>query len=256
MAFEPQLARAERLIWSVLRGARVTHEVEQSPEAIRRLDLESLAKDVDFVLLAGGMSRVPAVARLIERVLPGVEVHAQAGKNIPADEAIVTGLGETAAYERINLHRPPFDFVLEYDDGGARESTTVYSAYSPFYPPYFAAQRSSLYYEWRLRDGAMPSSGQGLLRIYTPGGDPIQLRVEDAEGSVEIPFGHVSPAVRIYPNGRVVVVDGKKRTTTFLVPRWPVIRGKDHAILVARHAEKQRPPTLDNSWMRDPLFLH
>jgi molecular chaperone DnaK (HSP70) len=254
VAFDPQLRRAEELVWAVIRGARVTHEVPQTPSQIRRLQQQDLAMDVDFVLLAGGMSRVPAVASLVERILPGVELHLDAG--IAADEAIVAGLAETAAYERINLHRPPFDFVLEYVKAGELISLPVYDAYSPFYPPFFAMQRDILYHEWRLRNGELPSTGYGFLRVYTPGGEPVHLQIDDSNGAVKVPFGHISPAVMIHPNGLVAIVDGRRSTTSFMVPRWPVIRGKDHAILYARKSQHERQPVLDRPWMNDPLFLH
>lgn len=253
-AFAPQLQRAEQLVWAVLRGARVTHEVELSPASIRALSTDSLAQDVDHVLLAGGMSRVPAVARLIEALLPGVDLHLDAG--MAADEAIVAGLAETVAYDRINLHRPPFDFVLEYADHGRRVRLPVYDAYSPFYPPFFAMQREILRHEWRPAKGDLPRSGCGFLRIFTPGGEPVHLQFEDEHGAIRVPFGPHPPAVMIHPNGRVLIVDGKRHRSEFLVPRWPVIRGKDHAVLYAKRSEKARRPTLDRPWMRDPLFTH
>lgn len=253
-AFAPQLERAERLVWEVLRGARVTYEVEMPPAEIRALSEAALAQDVDFVLLAGGMARVPAVARLMERLLPGVDLHVDAG--VAVDEAIVAGLAETRAYERINLHRPPFDFVLEYVHQGALQRVPVYDAYSPFYPSFHAWQRDVLRHEWRPRAGALPTTGCGFLRIFTPGGEQVVLQVEGEEGAIRVPFGHRSPAVMIHPNGRVVIVDGHQVHASFLVPRWPVIRGSDHAILTATRNKQARKPTLDSPWMRDPLFNH
>jgi len=255
IAFAPQLRRAEELVWAVLRGARVTHEVQLTSSEIRRLPKEDLAKDVDFVLLAGGMSRVPAVARLVERILPGVELHSDVG--VPADESIVMGLAETTAYERVNLHRPPFSFVLEYVSDGQVQSVPVYDAYSPFYPPYFAMQRDILYHEWR-GDQRWPRQGFGLLRLYRPGGESLDLRFEDDEhwGAVRVQFGHRPPAVLIYPHGKIVITDGAGRTTSFRIPRWPVIRGKDHAYLQARHLERSRRPEITDPRYNDPLFLH
>lgn len=252
-AFADQLGRAEQLVWSVLRGARVTHQEVLSPAEIRALPQAVLARDVDHVLLVGGMSRIPAVTRMIERVLPGVDLHLTAST---ADEAIVAGLAETVAYDRINLHRPPLDFVLEYDEGGQHRRVPVYEAYSPFYPPYFAMTRSILYHEWspHLRD--VPRQGTATLSIYTPGGELLPLRIDDTEGVIQVRFGHRPPSVRIYPNGRVVVVDGRGRVTELLVPRWPVIRGKDHAFLLAQRNEKATPSLVERPYMRDPLFNH
>ena len=255
VAFAPQLRRAEDLIWAVLRGARVTHEVQLKPSEIRRLSREDLAKDVDFVLLAGGMSRVPALARLIERLFPGVELHDDVGA--PADEAIVLGLAETTAYEGINLHRPPFSFVLEYADAERVVTVPVYEAYSPFYPPYFAMQRDVLYHEWRGSERDFPRRGHALLRVYRPGGEGLDLKFESDEhqGAVRVAFGHHSPAVLLYPNGKVTILDGVGRTTSFRIPRWPVIRGHDHAYLQARQVAMAMRPEITGASQRDAFFL-
>ncbi|MCF6376427.1 Hsp70 family protein [Nocardioides KLBMP 9356] len=255
-AIRDQLTRATHLVWAVLRGAQVTHEVAKAPDEIRAIPLETLAEEVDFVLLAGGMSRVPSVARMLASLFPHAEISSDAG--VASDEAIVAGLAETASYERVNLHRPPFHFVLEYEDkDGVEHATSVYEAHSPFYPPYQAMQRSSLYYEWRPPRGALPAVGAGLVSVFTAGGERARLSIDGADGDgFVLRFGPNPPAVLIYPNGRVLIVDGKGSRTEFLVPRWPVIRGKDHAVLYANKRGDSRAPLVERSWMKDPLFLH
>ena len=256
VAFAPQLRRAESLIRDVLRGAHVTYEERRSPSEIRSLQLEDLAPDVDFVLLAGGMARVPAVAEMMDRLFPGVELHTDVG--VPTDEAIVAGLGETVAYERVNLHRPPFSFVFEYVANGLKHSVPVYDAYEPFYESWWAMQRDILYHEWRPQRGALPEAGQGWLRIFTAGGEPVGLRLagETDLGAVKIPLGHVPPAVTIHPNGRVSIQDGRRHHVAFRIPRWPVIRGADYAVLELQRIEDARRPTISKPWDNDPLFLH
>jgi actin-like ATPase involved in cell morphogenesis len=256
LAFHGQLTRARSLVWAVLRGAQVTHEVTKTPAEIRAVPLESLAIEIDFVLLAGGMARVPSVGRMLAEMFPRAEVSSDAG--VPSDEAIVAGLAETASYERINLHRPPFHFVLEYEgQDGVERATPVYEAHSPFYPPYQAMQRSSLYYEWRPQRGLLPSIGEGLVSVFTAGGERALLSIDGRDGhGFVLRFGPNPPAVLIYPNGRVLIVDGKGGRTEFLVPRWPVIRGKDHAVLYAQKRADSRAPMVERSWMKDPLFLH
>lgn len=255
-AFAPQLHRAERLIWAVLRGADVTHEAQRSPSAIRALTPADLASEVDFVLLAGGMARVPALAGLIQRILPGVDLYTDAG--VPTDEAIAAGLGETVAYDRVNLHRPAFSFVLEYTTAGQSRSLPVYDAYDPFYDPWFAMQRHVLYHDWCMQPGESPRSGHGYLRIYTAGGRPVDLKFHDEahQGAVKVEFGHRPPSIRIYPNGVVRVNDGRRRAQAFRIPTWPVIRGSDHAMLALERVAAERRPEISRPWDNDPLFLH
>jgi hypothetical protein len=255
-AFHDQLDRAADLVWAVLRGAQVTHEVTKTPSEIRAVPLSSLAEEIDYVLLAGGMSRVPSVARRLADMFPRAEISSDAGGR--SDESIVIGLAETASYERINLHRPPLHLVLEYEDAtGEARREPVYEAHAPFYPPFHAMQRSSLYYEWRPAPGTLPSRGDGLVSVYTAGGERAALSIDGALGDgFLVRFGHKPPAVLIYPNGRVLIIDGRGKRTEFIVPRWPVIRGKDHAVLYARKRGDARAPALDRAWMKDPLFLH
>ena len=91
-AFEPQLARAEQMVWAALRAAKLTEEFApkegvparaeisaMKPEELRRLGPEELAKDVKYVVLAGGMSRIPLVARRLGELLPKAEVHERVG---------------------------------------------------------------------------------------------------------------------------------------------------------------------------------
>jgi len=255
-AFAPQLRRAEGLIRDVLRGAHVTYAEQRRPSEIRKLQMEDLVADVDFVLLVGGMSRVPAVAAMVERLIPGVDLYTDVG--VPADEAIVAGLGETVAYERVNLHRPPFSFVFEYVADGVRRSVPVYDAYEPFYESWWAMQRNELYHEWRPACGALPEGGEGWLRIYTAGGEPVSLQIagESEPGAVKVQLGHVPPAVTIRPDGRVGIQDGRRHHVAFRIPRWPVIRGADYPILVLQRVENARRPTISKPWDRDPLFMH
>ncbi|WP_027860125.1 Hsp70 family protein [Marmoricola sp. URHB0036] len=256
VAFAPQLERARALVLIVMKGAQVTHEIAKSPAEIRAMQQSSLAQEVDYVLLAGGMGRVPAVAQLMGDIFPAAEISADAG--VPSDEAIVAGLAETMSYERINLHRPPFHFVLEYQgEDGAVAHQSVYEAYSPFYAPHLALQRSVLYFEWRPGRNDLPRRGLGYLRVFTAGGEPVRIAIEGEEDhGLKVRFGNSPPAVLIYPNGRVLIIDGKGERTAFMVPRWPVIRGKDHAVLYVKKAADTRTPDLGSPWMKDPLFLH
>lgn len=256
VVFEPQLRKAERLILAVVAGAQLTYEGKRSTVDIRRLTPERLAADVDFVLLAGGMARVPALARMIERLFPGVDLYTDAG--VPADAAIVAGLAETVAYERVNLPRPPFSFVLEYLRNGVQQQSPVYEAYAPFYEPWMAMQLMDLRHEWRPGRGALPTNGHGWLRIYTAGGEPVELKIADQpeSGAIQVAFGHRAPAVTIRPDGRVSVIDGRDRRVAFRIPRWPVIRGADHAVLELMRVEAARQPVISKPWDNDPLFLH
>ena len=159
MAFRPQLNDAEELVWAVLRAAQTT----QRRGISRRRSQDGraqLAAEIDYVLLAGGMSRVPAVAERLRRMFPPADVYLEAG--VDPQEVIAAGLSETIGYDRLNLHRPGFDFVLEWGDGasGNVRRETLYRAYTPFYQPWEALSRNKIDYQWR----SPQASCRGVVR--------------------------------------------------------------------------------------------
>lgn len=253
--FAAQLDRAESLTWHVVRESFLTHEAHRSPAEIRAIPNEVVAQGVGRILLAGGMSQIPAVRERLEGMFPHAEVYSNAGKRIGPDEAIVAGLAETAVYDRVNLHRPPFDFLLELPDGS---TALLYEAFSPLYEGWLAMQRSDLYYEKVIPARELPGRGTARLRARSTMGTDVSFKFgssKDAE--IDIPLGHKEIRLRIRPNGHISVSDGKGRMQYFRVNRWPVLRGKDHAAIqierLERAARQERRP---HSWEKDPLFLH
>ena len=191
-------------------------------------------------------------------MFPRAEISADAG--VASDEAIVAGLAETASYERINLHRPPFHFVLEYEDAaGEHRHEPVYEAHSPFYPPLpgDAAQLALL----RVASAAWSAPSDGA-RDWSASSRPAASGPRSpstaSTGTAScFGFGASPPAVLIYPNGRVLIIDGKGGSTR--VPRAAVARHPRQGprqSSTRRSAADSRAPLLERSWMKDPLFLH
>jgi molecular chaperone DnaK (HSP70) len=228
--FEPQLSRAEQLLWAALRAARLTEDLDPAgrgpvsvtPESLRRLGPADLAADVRYVVLAGGMSQIPVVARRLAELLPKAEVHERVGDFQP-DELVVAGLADTAGYDRINLHRPAFDFVLDVD--GVQR--VLYEAYTPLYnPAQLALGATFLGHEWRGNYPLLPRHGTGVLRVVSPGGDPVRLAVDEEEmDGLSVAFGSRGLTFKIYCGGQVLVEDGKGRRHQLRVAHWPVVRG-------------------------------
>jgi molecular chaperone DnaK (HSP70) len=242
-AFRQQMDQAEWLVWAALRAARLTeHGDQQSPEELRKMSPAELGDDVDYVLLAGGMSRIPYVERRIGALFPNAQVFDNAG--VAADEAIVAGLADTAGYDRLNLHRPGFDFVLEWEEGGRRHQSPLYEAYTPFYEPWEAMSgRFNLGYERRGRDFPGPRSGTGVIRVLSTSGEHLGLVFEgEAKQGLQMTFGSQEMLFKIYCNGRILIRDGRGMDLHMRVDRWPVIRGRDHAQLVLKRAEGAPPP--------------
>jgi molecular chaperone DnaK (HSP70) len=253
-AFKAQLDAAERLVWHVVRESFLTHEAHRSPSELRAVPHEEVARGVDRVLLAGGMSQIPAVRERLERMFPRAEVYSSVGSRVKADEAIVAGLAETAVYDRVNLHRPPFDFHLQLPGGNI---VPLYKAHSPLYEGWLAMQRDDLYYETFIAPSELPANGRAQLQASSSMGTELAFRVGTQKLSgIEVPLGHKGVRFRIRPNGHISVMDGRGKAHRFRVNRWPVLRGKDHAVIQMERVEGDRVTRRARGWESDPLFLH
>jgi molecular chaperone DnaK (HSP70) len=217
VAFEGQLRNAYGLVEACLRESLLTHVENVGPVGARRKSLADLAPEVDYVVLVGGMSQIPVVQRRLGETFPGAQLYTDVG--VRSEEAIVAGLADTAAYDRINLHRPGFDFVLEWD---GQPGQLLYEAYSPFYESWEAMQRTVLYYERRLPARELPAGGTGALRIRTTSGGEVALQIEGTQTpGLPVPFGRSEVMLRIYPNGHIIFIDGKGHQHQLRVARPP-----------------------------------
>lgn len=245
-ALRPQMDRAAGLVWSTLRAAEVAYTrrdgTRVSAAELRRRTEAQLAAKVAHLVLVGGMSRVPGVATYLGRHFPAAKLHDHVG--VPVEEAVVAGLAETTSYERVNLHRPGFDFVVEWgDSGGDVRRETVYRAHTPFYEAWETTRRDHPRYEWPTGRTAvnsearrsMPRAGTGLLRVVANDGSNIALQLRDGHEEPGIPFrfGHAAPRLVLSQDGGIVLFDGQGTDHRFRVDRWPVLRtsGRERSTL-------------------------
>jgi hypothetical protein len=237
-AFEPLMASAEQLVTAALRAARLG---ERHRDPAYDPTAQKLAADVDFVLLAGGMSRIPVVRRRLAAMLPNAEF---VSTGMEPDEVVVAGLTDTAGYERINLHRPAISFVLEWDGGAQRR--TVYDAYTALDEPlHLSTGRSHLGYERRGRDLNLPQSGSAYLRAISSSGRPVDLLLDGRPTNrIPVTFGLHDLVFKIYWDGTVSLLDGVGSQFVARVDRWPVVRGREDAqlTLTADAEPPQDPP--------------
>nr|WP_310740321.1 Hsp70 family protein [Microbispora sp. H10885] len=237
-AFAPQMDSAEQLVWAAVREAKMTEDAltwdgrrtTNSPADLCAMGPEKLAEEIKYVLLVGGMSRIPYVGRRIGSLFPQAEVFDDVG--VAPDEAIVAGLANTTEYERLNLHRPGFDFVLEWDEGAGVRQEIIYKAHTRLYEAWQALSMTSLFYERRSRDFPGPRQGNARLRVRSISGEYVRLRIDGKQtDSILLRMGD-DMLFRMYCNGRIIIQDGSGRTLQVRVDRWPVIRGRDFAELV------------------------
>jgi hypothetical protein len=111
-------------------------EERETLDQIARLPWSELADSFDFVLLAGGMTKIPFLEQIL---LDGPQDSAglqtkvfHPGADVNREFLVSQGLGQLAQFENININRPDFDLYLEWLDGvsGARTEFLLWEAYS------------------------------------------------------------------------------------------------------------------------------
>jgi molecular chaperone DnaK (HSP70) len=227
--FRPRLDDAEAKIWDALRLARLANLRPDPLPKIRAASTDELARDVDYVVLAGGMSRIPAVKRRIRELLPHAQVFDDLG--VAADEAVVAGLADDNDADPLNLYRPGFDFTLSWGD----RSLPLYDAYTPLYEPYqLHIMNEPKFTTVASHRQGLPQHGQGELRVMSATGEPVNLtrtRDDTTETFERFPirFGHRTVRFNLYCDGRIVLIDGADQTHDLRVEIWPQIRGAGQA---------------------------
>ncbi|MGC0374304.1 Hsp70 family protein [Streptomyces sp. SAI-229] len=234
-AFRPQMLEALEYVRAALCEARLRRRTTPDIERLKRMPLRELATDVQHVLLAGGMSQVPLVRRLFEENFPHAQVEFDRSLESP-EQSVVSGL-VVHNYHRLNLPRPGFDLVLEWDDlSGGRHSELLYPAFQPLYEPHRVVRGEELAHRWRGTPDVHRVT-DARIRALAVDGEPMDFSVEGSAlpylPVVLHPRTAFSLALRL--NGEMVVHDSSARPMTFRVERWPVLRaGEQGAIRLTR----------------------
>ncbi|KRC92586.1 hypothetical protein ASE25_04470 [Terrabacter sp. Root85] len=256
-AFRSQLEGAWDLVVNTLKAAHLARRRGAVPAVLRAMPEGELTKDVAHVLMVGGMSRIPAVARFLEHKLPGAKIHTFAGAG--PQEIVASGLAESSPYEQVNLHRPAFDFVLEFEGAdGQHQSVSLYRAHTKFYEPWEAMQKSVLRYEWpggttavnRDAKRLLPTRGYGTLSVFALDGTPVELR-EDGKSSesLRVNFGSSQSGLHfsLAPDGRMILRDSRGDAHSLRVTRWPAL-GSGFTKLALPVEEARFIPERRRSW--------
>lgn len=229
-AFASTADRVVRFTKAVVRSALMRERDPLTPDQIRAQPWDVTRRSVDTVVLAGGTGRIPALRMALEECfgLPVVEL-------VSPQTAVVEGLAAAVDYGRINLPRPPFDFVLSYESKAGTVTKSLYEAFTPLYDWHQVFGGSTQYRRAVTLDGMSPGSVVEVACM-TPGPNaeevPLAINwVQDGGHSVERTElagaftvrhdGRGAFALVLRPDG-TVIVDG----TTYQIDDWPVVRGR------------------------------
>lgn len=223
-AFAPMMDRALRRVWATLRATELRRRGAASPDAIRTMTEAELARNVSYVLLAGGMSRVPAVAASLARAFPTAQIIRDPSVATP-EEAVVAGLVHEEVVSELNLDRPAFDMRAVFvapSSGAIVGEQSLYDAFTPLY-----SQDQILRGESQLGRGATVANRSGqrvIARLECVGIDGVVVPLY-VNGRNDVTLDadlrpHGQTRFKLYVDGRVVFGHHELR-----VDRWPVIRG-------------------------------
>jgi molecular chaperone DnaK (HSP70) len=224
-AFGPQLDEATELTWVALRASKLCERGGPSRDDLMGLTHDELAKDISYVLLAGGLSQMPIVRRRLQELFPNAAVVTDGDPT----ESVAAGLTFTSGYERLNLLRPGFSLVLEWRaaDGSTHEHT-LYAAHTPLYKPFeILSGRFNLGLAMNTRDLELQGVQDARLKVVALDGTAIPLRIgTNVVPHFDVGFVDGRPmTVKLYVDGRLFIRDGKNREWDLRVDPWPVLRG-------------------------------
>ena len=237
--FRPQLEGAKSVTLGALKAARLRDKHTLTTIDIQKLNNDSLTQSVDLVLLAGGMSQIPAVADTMQELFPEARIEridsSILGGIRSPQHLIAAGLVQDPdTYDRLNLHRPGFNLRIEWRTSDNQwAGSNLYSAYTPLYSS--AEVQSGNFHLGHTGAFTLPSDvkgREGRLTVTTESGERMSLRIEgNVSDGLDLPLLAKSEvSVKLYVDGRLVVrVDGQEPIFSasrggLRVERWQVLR--------------------------------
>ncbi len=239
--FGPQMDTSERLASSVVRGAQLRVADPLSPPAIRQIPWATLAAECGQVLMVGGLSQIPMVRSRLAELFPRADVQLVDRPQ----ESVALGLAYGDQIQRLNLPRPPVDFVVEYGPAEtihrfglsqwASDNRYLYRAYSPLYSQaQLALGESPLGHTARIPyPEGCSAELQCIVHAEAPNRErtrlPLKIEGRDvASAGVRVSITpHRTGQIKLYTNGDLVV-SGARESIRLHVADWPRMRGPLH----------------------------
>lgn len=240
-AFAPQLEETMLVVRNCIREARLRDSKGYSTaEAVRDLSDETLAADIKYVVLAGGMSLVPAVREELQRNFSDAHVYQDQTIN-DVTTKVARGFAREDEYHSLNLHRPGLDLVLKWaGDDGSEQEELLYEAFQPIYERYQLVSNAPLRYERKFSTphGSNPKGAR--IEARTVGGAQLAIKLQSRGEStlvvhegIPVTMNHWGPvSLKLDVNGEIWITDGAGQASRLHVAKWPYVRFKrDHSMI-------------------------
>ncbi len=201
--FAPQMDRAIELVLVALRAAHLT-DLPPDVTPVGWPSPGQLLSGVDVMLLSGGMSRVPFVARRLREVLGPAALVTPAAD--PPEAAVVAGLTRAARYRRNTRYALGYHIVLEWDG----DQRTIYEAHMPILESWWIERNwgGELRFLCTGRGLDLPGHGHGVLRAVPDSGPPPGASLNGASlDGYPVALNGDQFELAIYPSGRLRMID-------------------------------------------------
>jgi hypothetical protein len=239
--FRPQLTDAVDVAFGALKAAKLQENSNLSTAELRGLLYTELSTSVNFVLLAGGMSQVPAVADEFKEHFPAarierIEPRGVGGVRSPQHLVAAGLVQDNSTYDGLNLHRPGFNIRLEWTSkSGRAEGQDLYQAHSALYSTHAIQSGGLLGFRNSFKVPFDVRGTEGQIIVTTDSGLPLALRLDGIQipGLPLVIHRGQEVVLTLKVDGRMLVsVDGHQPrfgNGGVRIDRWQAVRGPSSA---------------------------
>lgn len=251
--FEPQLSRLLACTEDALREAKMKL-LSADNNAIMREEISVIGREVDFVVLAGGMSQIPIISTELQKRMPNAIIEYAISQE-RATEAIVEGVSNLGDFANLNVHRPSFDFVMTWKtNDGAMHEEVVFPAFTSLYDSWeISIGKSDLGKEITFIPPSDPV-GNCKLIVRSVGGKPVSFRINGSQTEyISLSANrHLGIQMKLYMDGRLYIKDALGNEIKSRIREWPVVRwgttGRKETSLVLENVIRQAPSMPTQHW--------
>lgn len=223
--FEPQLIRLLACTEDSLREAKMKL-ANADINAIMREDITVIGGEVDYIVLAGGMSQIPIISKALQKIMPNAKIEFAISKE-KATSAIVEGVANQVEFANLNVHRPSFDFVMIWmSNDGKEHEQLIFPAFTTLYDSYEIKIGKG---DLGRREYFLPFTDPvGICRLVvrSVGGKNVALQIDGSESEfIELNANrHTGISLKLYIDGRLYIKDSLGFEIKTRIREWPMVR--------------------------------
>ena len=223
--FAPLMSVFESCVRATLREAKLKQS-SADISVIMQEDIQAIGDEVDFVVLAGGMSRIPYIETKLAEIMTKAHIgFVSTAEN--STSSIVEGVANLGEFAGLNVHRPSFDLVIKWQTPQmVNREECIYRAFQPLYSDDQLNRREGLLgMDLDFAPGSDANNGFHL-EIQTVGGKEVSFTLDGVRStSIVLSAGRNSKVkIKLYMDGKLYIRDDLGRDRKMRIREWPVLR--------------------------------